>query len=167
MGIKIYTYKNPYEIDKELYWNEISDCPYFCATQTLVNGLQSINLQKFQNFRLRPIKALLDELYEDWCSVSTIIKQNTIVDNIINNGLESATITEHQKNIYKAFTINQDDVIESLRVLMELNVDYNIIDQNTLTEEQSILLFIYKKILQIQGISMLDDSVSLSKLDQK
>lgn len=167
MGIKIYTYKNPYEIDKELYWNEISDCPYFCATQTLVNGLQSINLQKFQNFRLRPIKALLDELYEEWCSVSTIIKQNTIVDNIINNGLESATITEHQKNIYKAFTINQDDVIESLRVLMELNVDYNIINQKTLTEEQSILLCIYIKILQIQGTSMLDDSVSFSKLDQK
>ena len=167
MGIKIYTYKNPYEIDQESYWNEISDCPYFCATQTLVNGLQSTSLQKFQNYRLRPIKALLDELYEEWNSVSTIIKQNTIVDNIINNGLDSATVTEHQKNIYKAFTINQDDVIKSLRVLMELDVDYNIIDETTLTEEQSILLFIYKKLLQIQGTSMLEDSVSFNDLDQK
>ena len=39
MGIKIYTYKDPFHLDKYSYWNEIKQYPHLCVSQTLVQGL--------------------------------------------------------------------------------------------------------------------------------
>ena len=42
MAIKIYTYADPYSIDREPYWREIENCPHFCVSQTMVNGLEDV-----------------------------------------------------------------------------------------------------------------------------
>lgn len=39
MAITIYTYSNPYEINKEPYFASIQNCFQLCVSQTLVNGL--------------------------------------------------------------------------------------------------------------------------------
>ena len=39
MPFSIYTYSNPYEINKELYWDSIKNCPHFCVSQTMANGM--------------------------------------------------------------------------------------------------------------------------------
>lgn len=39
MAITIYTYSNPYEINKEPYFASIQNCFHLCVSQTLVNGL--------------------------------------------------------------------------------------------------------------------------------
>ena len=49
MGLKIYTYSNPYEIRRESYWNEIKDCAHFCVSQTMVNGFEDIYLKAIKN----------------------------------------------------------------------------------------------------------------------
>jgi hypothetical protein len=40
MPFKIYTYEDPYKLDKSDFWNEISTLPHFCGARTLVNGLK-------------------------------------------------------------------------------------------------------------------------------
>ena len=42
MKLKIYTYSDPYKINRESYWDEIKNCPHFCVSQTMVNGLEEI-----------------------------------------------------------------------------------------------------------------------------
>ena len=39
MGIKIYTYKDPFHLDKYSYWNEIKQYHHLCVSQTLVQGI--------------------------------------------------------------------------------------------------------------------------------
>lgn len=39
MAIIIYTYSNPYKINKEPYWAMIKNSFQLCVSQTLVNGL--------------------------------------------------------------------------------------------------------------------------------
>lgn len=41
MAITIYTYSNPYEINKEPYFASIQNCFQLCVSQTLVNGLSA------------------------------------------------------------------------------------------------------------------------------
>ncbi len=50
MSIRIYSYNNPYKLDKELYWEEIKAAPFFCASQTLVNGLNYIYNKDPENY---------------------------------------------------------------------------------------------------------------------
>lgn len=40
MPFKIYTYEDPYKLDKADFWDEISALPHFCSARTLVNGLR-------------------------------------------------------------------------------------------------------------------------------
>lgn len=39
MSIIIYTYSNPYKINREQYWALIKNSFHLCVSQTLVNGL--------------------------------------------------------------------------------------------------------------------------------
>lgn len=49
MSIVIYSYHNPYSLkDNQELWDEIVNCPYFCVSQTLVNGLNTI-WKRFSN----------------------------------------------------------------------------------------------------------------------
>ena len=42
MSFKIYTYEDPYQLDKTDFWTEVSSLPHFCSARTLVNGLKDI-----------------------------------------------------------------------------------------------------------------------------
>lgn len=55
MSIEIYTYQDPYRLDKEDFWDEINDCPYFCVSQTLVNGLESVYGSDFTSARVTTV----------------------------------------------------------------------------------------------------------------
>ena len=147
MSIVIYTYHDPYKIDKEPYWNEIKNCPYFCSAQTLVNGLRKHYKRKFDGGRVTTVKILTDSLYEDWASPAWIVKQHTDIDNIINGGLPTELTETERKNIGNAFLFNRDDVFTSIRTMFELNVDINAVLRDKLTKEQKYILDIYKKIL--------------------
>ncbi len=147
MSIVIYTYHDPYKIDQEPYWDEIKNCPYFCAAQTLVNGLRSHYKGKFDGGRVSIVKILTDSLYADWVSPAWIVKQHTDIDNIINAGLSTDLTESERKNISSAFLFNRDDVFTSIRIMFELNVDSKSVLREKLTKEQRFILDIYNKIL--------------------
>lgn len=146
MSIVIYTYHDPYKIDQEPYWKEINKCPYFCAAQTLVNGLREHYKGKFEGGRVTTVKWLTDSLYEDWVSPAWIVKQHTDIDNIIHAGLPTCFTDTEKKNIGSAFLFNRDEVFESIRTMFELNVDLNSILKDKLTKEQEYIVDIYQSI---------------------
>ena len=82
MGIKIYTYSNPYEIDCESFWNEIKDSAHFCVSQTMVNGMnQTYPLLKTRQ-ATATIRTLVNSLYEKLGRhLITNVKQIMEVDN--------------------------------------------------------------------------------------
>ena len=106
MSIAIYTYRDPYKLNKETYWEEIKGCPYFCVSQTLVNGLKTIYKNDFQQGRVTTIQYLIEALFEYWESTACIVKQHTDIDNIISAGLPPILGSDMQENIARAFLYN-------------------------------------------------------------
>ena len=82
MAITIYTYSNPYEINKEPYWASIKNCFHLCVSQTLVNGLCD-QYKEFYKGKLTTITRFINELYSDWESDAIAISQRAAIDNII------------------------------------------------------------------------------------
>ena len=83
MGIKIYTYSNPYELSRETLWNEIQNSPHFCVSQTMVNGFESILDPYGKRKTMTTIRNLLNTLYEDWEDMNVRVRQIMKVDNAI------------------------------------------------------------------------------------
>ncbi|MGX8701611.1 hypothetical protein [Caproiciproducens sp.] len=150
MSIVIYTYRDPYKLDAEPYWDEIKLCPYFCASQTLVNGLKNIYKKDFQQGRVTTVQNLVETLFEYWESTACIVKQHTDIDNIIANGLPPVLGTTMQENIARAFLFNREEVFESIRVMFELNMNVQDILVDKLTPEQTFIVEVFKKILSTE-----------------
>ena len=146
MSIVIYTYHDPYKIDKEPYWKDIKNCPYFCVSQTLVNGLRKHYKGLFDGGRVTTVKWLTDSLYEHWASPAWIVKQHTDIDNIIMQGLTEGML-EEKNNIAQSFLFNREEVFNSIRTLFELGVDINSVQLEKLNKEQAFILDIYRRIL--------------------
>lgn len=147
MSIAIYTYRDPYKLNNEKYWNEIKNCPYFCVSQTLVNGLKTIYKKEFQQGRVTTIQYLIESLFEHWESTACIVKQHTDIDNIISAGLPPVLGSNMQENITRAFLYNREEVFESIRVMFELNINIDDIVIDKLTPEQKFIVEVFKKIL--------------------
>lgn len=167
MSIVIYTYHDPYKIDQEPYWKEIKNCPYFCAAQTLVNGLRKHYKGKFEGGRVTTVKWLTDSLYEDWVSPAWIVKQHTNIDNIINTGVPTDLTETEMENIGNAILFNRDEVFECIRTMFELNVDLNSILKDKLTKEQKYIVDIYRRICATDKKEdfFLAESLSEDKID--
>ena len=148
MSVIIYTYRDPYKLkeNKEL-WKEISSCPYFCAAQTLVNGLKVVYGAAFQIGRVTTVKNLTDVLYEKWNGTACAVKQHADIDNIIVNSSDITGISRIElDNVKKSFLFNRDEVFTSIRTMFELKMEpQNIVDKY-LTPEQRFIVSVYKKI---------------------
>lgn len=171
MSIEIYTYHDPYKIDKEEYWKDISNCPYYCVSQTLVNGLRRHyrnpdGSSKFEEGRVTTVKYLTDSLYKEWASPSWIVRQHTHIDNIIRSGALSDATDFDADKLARAFLFNRDEVFNAIRTLFELNVDINAILLEKLSKEQRFIVELYRKILS--SVELRKDfylSASLSEED--
>ena len=116
MPIEIITYRDPYRMNQDSYWDKVRDCPYFCVSQTLVNGLKSLYQNDFQKGRVTTVQKLLEKMFPDWESAAKVIKQHTIIDNLVArrmDGDQSGTLTN---NIAKSFLFNREEVFKSIRI---------------------------------------------------
>ena len=147
MAITIYTYRDPYKLNNEPYWDEIKQCPYFCVSQTLVNGLKYLYKKDFVQGRVTTVQNLIESLFKYWESTACIVKQHTDIDNIIANGLPPILGSSMQENIARAFLFNREEVFKSIRVLFELNINVNDVLTEKLTPEQIFIVELYKQIL--------------------
>lgn len=143
MPIKIYTYADPYHIDDELYWNEIKDCPQFCVSQTMVNGLNA-TYPHFKKFKqLSTIRTLVDALYDDWNSLNTKVRQIIEVDNVISKIDEIS----REPNQLRSMQFNAKSIANCIRLFSELGLNSNEFKTDYLNIDQVFLVEIYKQIV--------------------
>lgn len=162
MSIVIYTYHDPYKLkENPELWNEITTCPYFCVSQTMVNGLKSIYENSFNVGRVTTIKNLTDSLYESWVNTSCAVKQHAHIDNIIKNFVNDTSLTMNElENIKKSFLFNRDEVFSSIRTMFELKIDSANIVEKFLIPEQKFIVSVYNKICgspKIKDFSLKDE----------
>ena len=147
MAIAIYTYADPYNLPAEPYWDEIIACPFFCASQTLVNGLRKVYKNDFRQGRVTTVRNLVESLFLEWEGTSCQVKQHAHIDNVIANGFPQLLDHSMQKNIVNALIFNREEVFESIRILFELNINVRDILIDKLTPEQVFIVEVYKMIL--------------------
>lgn len=82
MAIIIYTYSNPYKINKEPYWAMVKNSFQLCVSQTLVNGLCD-QYSDFYKGKLVTVSRFINHLYDEWESDAVAINQRATIDNII------------------------------------------------------------------------------------
>ena len=146
MSIAIYTYKAPYQLNREPYWDEIRTCPYFCAAQTLVNGLRTLYTADFVQGRVTTVQNLLAALFKDWESTAHRIKQHAAIDNAIANQTVAIADPALRERMERAFLFNRAEVFDSLRVMAELDVDVNEISRDQLTPEQDYIVALFQSL---------------------
>ena len=80
MPFKIYTYEDPYKLDKADFWNEISALPHFCSARTLVNGFKDVLGDKIEGL-ICPLDDLVEheDVYMQWTdNISLRIQQYSV-----------------------------------------------------------------------------------------
>lgn len=143
MGIKIYTYSNPYDINRESYWNEIKDCAHFCVSQTMVNGLEEVYPHLKNCGYLTTMRILLNSLYADWEDENTRVKQIMEVDNAINN---IPMYDDESGNARRSLEYNTKSLVKCIRLFKELGLSADSFDVLHLNTDQRYLVEIYKYI---------------------
>lgn len=147
MPFSIYTYSNPYEINKELYWDSIKNCPHFCVSQTMANGMMG-TYEEMTAGKVSTVENLVKGLFAYWESSECKIKQYTVIDEAINR----LDITENSEKIKQSLRFNRKQLSNSLRILFELDMSIEEMRTELMTEEQRHLIGIYKIIRESELI---------------
>lgn len=152
MPITIYTYSNPYRISNEPYWDEIKTCPYFCASQTLVNGLKEFYRPFFAQGNVTTIRNLIEALYPGWESSSSMVRQHAALDQIMMQGVDQTLVPKMQQNLLNSFIFNREEMFNSIRILFELNVNPADVLSEKLSPEQQFIMKVYQAILHSEAL---------------
>lgn len=149
MPFKIYTYEDPYKLDKTDFWNEISALPHFCSARTLVNGLKDV-----LGDRIKGLICPLDELvqhegvYRQWTdNISLRIQQYSALSSVFNQLLEKRKIN---KAFHMALVHNQNHFLEAVRLFIELDIPASAIDERKGNAEQRLFVYMLKKAQESQ-----------------
>lgn len=167
MSIAIWTYHDPYKLNKERVWPEICNCPYFCAAQTLANGLHSVYDQLFSRTRVKTVRNLTDGMFLGWRDAATMVKQHADLDNITNYQLFHGE-EESSVNLRNSFLFNREEVLTSIRSMIEMNMSMDEILHDKLTDEQKYLVLLYRMLMQSDKASdfVLKSDFTESDIDQ-
>ena len=146
MSIKIYTYADPYELQRESYWDEIKNCAHFCVSQTMVNGLQTI--YPSLGCYMTTVRILVNTFYSDWENENRRVKQIMEVDNAIN-----AMSFEKDENGRLSLEYNVRSLVKCIRIFKELGLNDDSFDVSELNSDQRYLVDIYKYICRREKTS--------------
>lgn len=138
MPFSIYTYSNPYEINKELYWDSIKNCPHFCVSQTMANGMME-TYEEMTAGKVSTVENLVKGLFSYWESSECKIKQYTVIDEAINR----LNIVDNEEKIKQSLRFNRKQISNSLRILFELDMSIEEMRTELMTEEQRHLVDLY------------------------
>lgn len=132
MSFSIYTYSNPYEIDKELYWDSICNCPHFCVSQTMANGLMGV-------FEMTAGKVStvenLSRVYFHWESTECKIKQYA---DVIDAAIGQIDLPDNEEKIRQSLRFNRKELSNSLRILFELDMNIQEMKLDLMSENRGI-----------------------------
>ena len=146
MSLSIYTYSNPYEINNEPYWESIRYAAHFCVSQTMVNGLEAV-YSELQVGQLTTVEFLTEALYTSWDDTKTYIEQYAALSEVLQNAKFKVT-DEAKERIRQALGFNKKRMLDSIRLLAEMNIIFDNIKIPKLTEEQKYLVAAYRSLMR-------------------
>ena len=148
MAIIIYTYSNPYKINREQYWDLVKNSFHLCVSQTLVNGLCD-QYREFYKGKLTTIDRFINKLFLDWESDAVEISQRAYIDNVIDymSFREYVDDDLSEEDIKLSLKRNRSYVLKSLRVMFELGMNPDNIREDCLTYEQKCIVGLFKELM--------------------
>ena len=144
MPFKIYTYEDPYKLDKSDFWNEISALPHFCSARTLVNGFKDVLGDKIEGL-ICPLDDLVkhEDVYMQWTdNISLRIQQYSVFSARFKQLLEKEKIS---KPFYMALDKNQNHFLEAVRLFIELDINSSAIDGSKGNKEHQLFVYMLKQ----------------------
>ena len=117
MPFKIYTYEDPYRLDKADFWSEISALPHFCSARTLVNGLKDVLGDNIKGL-ICPLDELVEHegVYMQWTdNISLRVEQYSAFSAAFKQLLEKHRIS---KPFHMALEQNQNHFLEAVRLFI-------------------------------------------------
>lgn len=144
MPFKIYTYEDPYKLDKADFWHEISALPHFCSARTLVNGLKDVLGDKIEGL-ICPLDDLVEHeaVYMQWTdNISLRIQQYSAFSAKFKQLLEKGKISQP---FYMALDKNQNHFLEAVRLFIELDISASAIDGSKGNTEQQLFVYMLKQ----------------------
>ena len=147
MSITIYTYSNPYKLNKEPYWALVKNSFHLCVSQTLVNGLCDQYGELYKG-KVTTITRFINQLFNDWESDVTAINQRSIVDNLIEYlDFQQIVNDVSPEDIIRSLKRNRGFVLDSIRIMFELGMNPQNIKKAELTYEQKCVVAIYEELV--------------------
>lgn len=168
MSFKIYTYEDPYKLDKTDFWDEISSLPHFCSARTLVNGLKDIYGDKIKGLICAFDDFVQHEgIYKSWTdNISLRVQQysrlTSIYSHLPGKQIGNAAI---DNPFVLALIQNQKYFLEALRLFIELDIPAKSIDKSKGNTEQQLFVEILNSV-QNNGIFKFPDTPHLSKVNE-
>lgn len=170
MAIIIYTYSNPYKINREQYWVLIKNAFHLCVSQTLVNGLcDQYKGKGFYKGKLTTMNRFINNLYLDWESDAIEISQRAYIDNVIEymNFGEYIDDDIDEEDIKTSLKRNRSYVLQSIRIMFELGMNPDNIRNELLTYEQKCIVGLYREILDSKSrLFSLKNDFTKSEVDE-
>ncbi len=145
MPFKIYTYEDPYKLDKADFWDEIASIPHFCGARTLVNGLKDVLEDNIKGL-ISPLDELVhhEKVYKQWTdNISLRVQQYSALSQTFKQLLDKKKIS---KSFHMALSQNQTHFLEALRLFVELDIPASAIDQTKGNTEQKLFVYMLKRI---------------------
>lgn len=144
MPYKIYTYADPYNLDKADFWNEISSLPHFCGARTLVNGLKDVLGDSIKGL-ICNLDALInhDDIYKSWTgNIGLRLQQYSALSSYFKRLLDSGKL---KKEFYMALSQNQNYFLDAIRLFIELDIPASSIDGTRGNLEQQLFVYMLGK----------------------
>lgn len=160
MAFSIYTYSNPYEISKESYWAAIKNCPHFCVSQTMANGIMG-SYSEMTAGKVSTVENLVKGLFSYWESTECKIKQSAAIDEAI----DRMQVVENEDKIKQSLRFNRKALCNSLRILFELDMSMKEMKLSLMTDEQKNLIQLYQIIKESELNDCFDIKRDFSKED--
>lgn len=136
--MKIYTYKNPFEIDKMSIWKDIKKYPHLCVSQTLAEGMKEYYGRESFGV-LCTVDQVLKKVYQRWHDFTE--------DEVTQLTELSLTINKLPEQPLKhTFLHNKAEVLKAIRYLIESDIDADDLLTEGLQQEQKLFLEIYKQV---------------------
>lgn len=145
MPFKIYTYEDPYKLDKADFWSEIAALPHFCGARTLVNGLKDVFGDKIEGL-ICPLDRLVEheEVYMQWTdNISRRVQQYSAFSAAFKQLLEKRRIS---KPFHMALEQNQNHFLEAVRLFIELDIPASAVDGSKGNTEQRLFVHMLKQV---------------------
>ena len=145
MPYKIYTYADPYKLDKTDFWPEIAVLPHFCVSRTLVNGLKE-NIRDSIHGLLCPLDDFVshEAVYYQWTkNISLRVRQHSELTALFKSCYDSGKIEEP---FYLSLQQNESRFLEAVRLFIELGIPASSLNGEKGNPEQKLFVSLLEEL---------------------